>query len=1796
MNTSYRSVWNESLCAWVATSEITSARCKRSRSSVAKAIATIALLGGFGCDAAFAQVVGAGGALVLGTNTPGGSSGRNSSATGVGAIAVGSGATAISPANGGSNNAIAIGTDAYANPGATSVGNAAIAIGQGASATSYSAIAVGENAKASGTASPVAIGWGAMATGTGSATAIGDNAAATGENAIAIGGNPGSAGATASGDFTTAIGQGVQATQTGGVAIGHNATATYQNDVALGSSSITAAPHIGTTAMFGGVAAGVESAKSTNGVVAVGAPGAERQIQNMAAGVISASSTDAINGSQLFVTNAAVTALGTTVTNLGTSVATNLGGGSTYNTTTGVVSAPSYNVYGTTVNNVGAAITVLQTLSPVQYSDAAGNATPQTPSQSVTLVGEAAGPVTVNNVAPGALTSSSTQAVNGSQLYAVEQTANKGWSVTTAQTGSGTVTGTTVSNVAPGDTATFTAGNNVAISQNGLNVAIATSMTPTFTSETIGAAGATGNTTIGAMGLTVNNGANSPSITTAGINGGNLAVTNIAPGVNGTDAVDVNQLNAVAKAAGAGWGISAQHANATTVSAVSPTGANVDLTNTDGNIVVSKTAASNDVTFGLAPTVNVANAVNVGGSNGTSITANGVTTGGGTGPSLTTNGIDAAGTRITNVAPGVNPTDAAAVSQLPGRWQGSNTFVMGNPSSTGPVTITNVAPGQINATSTEAVNGSQLSAVSQVANAGWNVTTAQTGSGSATGTAVANVAPGSTMTLTAGDNMVATQNGTDVTFSTSATPSFTSVTTGNTVINNNGLTIVSGPSVTVNGIDAGNKTITHVAPGVNGSDAVTVNQLTNTVAAGATHYYSVNDTGAARAAGTGTNYDNLGATGIRSMAVGQNATATTNDSIAMGYGASLGTNAKNVIGNYAVAMGNNSLAYLASVSIGYQAGYQSTSPGGPNHVNGGENVFVGFQSGAQSSVNDSVFIGQQAGQRASGEHNTGVGEDAQRDTVGNNNAGFGTGAGQGSSAANQAVGNQNTATGYYAGTNFKGNNNTAVGTYSGQSVTGNRNVANGDMAGSSVTGDNNVGTGYLAGYGVQGNNNIASGNAAGYRVVADDTISVGTQARASANDAIAIGHGAIVYGISSISIGTGNVVSGNRSGAIGDPSYINADDSYAIGNNNTINASAKQSFVLGNNVTVNNANNVVLGNASADKAVVQVNSATVPTTIATLNPDGTVTYTAGPVLTYGGFAGAAQAAGVVSVGSATATRQIVNLAPGEISATSTDAVNGSQLNAVSQLANAGWNVTTAKSGTGTATGTSVSNVAPGSTMTLTAGDNMVATQNGTNVTFSTSATPSFTSVTTGNTVINNNGLTIASGPSVTVNGIDAGNRTITNVAPGVNATDAATVGQLPGQWQGSNTFVMNNTSSTGPVTITNVAAGKNPTDAVNVSQLADQTSAVTSAGLNFTDATGTNVIHENLGGTLPIIGATVALSGLTLSTVAPTAGAYSSSNVQTVADPVTGKLQVQIADNPVFQSVIVGGNVFNTNGMYIGGAGSGGPSISTAGINGGGKMITNIAAGQNGTDAVDVDQLNALAGKVDSLGNTVANNFGGSSTYNSSTGTVNAPSYGSGNISTAAGSETNNVAAGLQTAANTWVTGNPTTYTPPVASGTNSTAVGNGATSSGNNSVALGNNSTDGGRANVVSVGSPGEERQITNVAPGTQSTDAVNVGQLNNAIAQNQQQFNQLGNAINSYRKDAMAGTAAAMAMANLPQAYLPGKSMASAAAATTGGQSSIAIGVSTLSDNGKWVVKMSGTGNTRGQFGVAAGAGFQW
>lgn len=168
---------------------------------------------------------------------------------------------------------------------------------------------------------------------------------------------------------------------------------------------------------------------------------------------------------------------------------------------------------------------------------------------------------------------------------------------------------------------------------------------------------------------------------------------------------------------------------------------------------------------------------------------------------------------------------------------------------------------------------------------------------------------------------------------------------------------------------------------------------------------------------------------------------------------------------------------------------------------------------------------------------------------------------------------------------------------------------------------------------------------------------------------------------------------------------------------------------------------------------------------------------------------------------------ITNVAAGNLTSTSTDAVNGSQLYATNQAieavtatASKGWNTTTAATGTGTVSGTSVANVAPGTTVTTTAGNNISITQSGTALTIATNPDLVSTSLTTGNTKVNTSGLTITGGPSITTTGIDAGSQKITNVLAGTLAstsTDAVNGSQLyaTNQQVASNTTAITNISN-----------------------------------------------------------------------------------------------------------------------------------------------------------------------------------------------------------------------------------------------------------------------------------------------------------------------------------------------------------------------------------------------------------------
>lgn len=113
--------------------------------------------------------------------------------------------------------------------------------------------------------------------------------------------------------------------------------------------------------------------------------------------------------------------------------------------------------------------------------------------------------------------------------------------------------------------------------------------------------------------------------------------------------------------------------------------------------------------------------------------------------------------------------------------------------------------------------------------------------------------------------------------------------------------------------------------------------------------------------------------------------------------------------------------------------------------------------------------------------------------------------------------------------------------------------------------------------------------------------------------------------------------------------------------------------------------------------------------------------------------------------------------------------------------------------------------------------------------------------------------------------------------------------------------------------------------------------------------------------------------------------------------------------------------------------------------------------------------------------------------------------------------------------------------------------------------------------------------KTITNVAPGVNGTDAVNVNQLN---ASQKAAFKR----IHDVDRKARAGIAQAIATAGLPQAYLPGKNLAALSAGTYGGESGFAVGVSSISDDGKWIFKVTGSANTRGQAGGSVGVGYQW
>ena len=238
------------------------------------------------------------------------------------------------------------------------------------------------------------------------------------------------------------------------------------------------------------------------------------------------------------------------------------------------------------------------------------------------------------------------------------------------------------------------------------------------------------------------------------------------------------------------------------------------------------------------------------------------------------------------------------------------------------------------------------------------------------------------------------------------------------------------------------------------------------------------------------------------------------------------------------------------------------------------------------------------------------------------------------------------------------------------------------------------------------------------------------------------------------------------------------------------------------------------------------------------------------------------------------------------------------------------------------------------------------------------------------------------------------------------------------------------------------------------------------------------------------------------------------------------------------------------------------------------STLQNVAKGVNKTDAVNVEQLkeatqkpitfNGDAGSSSAkLGETVAIKGG-----------ANSADLTNNNIGVIADSTTKTLKVklskklkGLESAEFVDNNGNTTNIT------------GDGVHISGGN----------GSNVSLTSQGLNNGGNRITNVAPGVEATDAVNVSQLNQVGAA-------LHNRINNVAKGAYGGVASAGAMASLPQAYLPGKSMVAAGASHYRGESAVALGASRISDNGKIILKLNASHNTSGNTMVGAGVGYQF
>lgn len=451
----------------------------------------------------------------------------------------------------------------------------------------------------------------------------------------------------------------------------------------------------------------------------------------------------------------------------------------------------------------------------------------------------------------------------------------------------------------------------------------------------------------------------------------------------------------------------------------------------------------------------------------------------------------------------------------------------------------------------------------------------------------------------------------------------------------------------------------------------------------------------------------------------------------------------------------------------------------------------------------------------------------------------------------------------------------------------------------------------------------------------------------------------------------------------------------------------------------------------------------------------------------------------------------------------------------------------------------------------------------------------FDKVTTGNLVIGETGSLVfgtagarltntglefggLNGPKFTTNGISAGGQQIKNVQAGTEGTDAVNVQQMEAHVKANTAKVVagndgikvdaasdseNGTTYTVSLneehTFTKLAT---ETVKANKVQIGDAGPSMDADGVHLAGKKITNVGRAEADTDAVNLGQMHEEIKKNKSSVAGGRGI----SVVPSEDREHGgtKYTVSLEDNIEFTEVKTGDTTISSNGVSI----AGGPSMTKDnGINAGNKVITNVADGVNATDAVNVSQLN--------------------SRLNQSKVTVKAKE--NGNITVEQSAQTDN-GTEYTVSLNDSVSVNEVHVAQNVHLSSEGVRIGNSGPI-------------------IAESGIDAANRTISNVAPGVRATDAVNVAQLNTAV-------NNVFRQVHSVEKDAQAGIAMAIATAGLPQAYLPGKSMMAISGGTYRGQSGYAFGFSHVTDNGRYVIKASGSGNSQGHYGASVGMGWQW